>query len=224
MSLCLCVLHKNAILISGDSRGCYLSEDNKTKFTATDDCQKIYKINDKVMFISGIYALMTSIIENFKKSDNQSIEKLEKISQNLYDAWKILHPDMIDCGNGRAGAIVVATFENGKGVLYVLDSSVNNWKAERYEGENYLIPATLGSHAPEALADLRYQIKQPSNIYIKNNTIDFCNMFYDIYSKYADNQMGGFMHYYALSPKTIITKEPVMIPDSKEIKRINLKM
>ncbi len=222
MSLCLCVLHKNGIMISADSRCCYLPEDNSSpQYAITDDCQKLYQVGDKVIFISGFYKLMIGIIDRFKKSENQSISTLENISQTAYEEWKIIYPDLIDCGKKIAGALVVATFENGKGVLYVLDNSVNDWKAERYEGENYPIPATLGSHAPDALQDLKYNLKQNCKNYIKNNVIDFYKMFYDIYSKYADEKMGGFMHFYSLSPIAIYKKEPIRIPDKKEIKWMN---
>jgi hypothetical protein len=220
MSLCLFVLHKNALMMSADSRGSYHT--GTERFAVTDDCQKIYKVGDKVIFTSGISNLMISIIKNYEMAKDQSINSLADISRKVYDVWKILNPDMQHCGNGRAVELVIGTAENKKCVAYTISSYDNDFKPQRYEGNNNFTSATLGSHGTEALSDLSYCVNKDIRKYVKGKTVNFHKMFLDIYSKYPDEEMGGYLHFYSISPNGIFKKEPVIIPDIREINRIDL--
>lgn len=221
MSLCLCTLHKDFIFISGDSRGSYYLESEKNpSFATTDNVRKIFHIGDKVVFISGFLELMTNIIEEFEISSNQSIDELVRISQRVYDKWKIDYPEYKTMWNGRAAEFIVATIENDKCVIYSISSYEDCFEPHRYEGGINPIPATLGAFAPEALKDLKYKLWNEIPKYTKNNKVDFYKMYLDIYSKYPDETMGGYMSFFTVSKSAILQREKVRIPDKKEIKRV----
>lgn len=207
--------------MAADSRGSYLC-DNGDRLATTDDCRKIYKVGDKVIFTSGIYPLMKSIIVNFEQSKDQSISTLSEISRKVYEVWKIVKPEKQACDNGRAVEMMIGTVENGKCVIYVISSYDNDFIPQRYEGTNSVVAATMGS--TEALSDLCDIIDNKYKGYINNKAIDFYQMFLDIYARHSYEGIGGYMHFFTINPKGINPKCKAKIPDSRDIKRINIQL
>jgi hypothetical protein len=221
MSLCLCAFHKNFIAIAADSRGSYYIE-GEEKLATTDDVQKIFQVGNKVIFISGFAELLHSIVKLFEKSHVQTIDELSKIASKQYEIWKIVNPELSCVENGRAAELIIATVENGQCIIYSISSYEDNFKPRRYEGQNHFSSCTLGSFAPESLKDLRYKLNNEISRYASKNIVDLPKMFLDIYSKYPCETMGGHMKFYFVAPNGIFPKESVRIPDTREIKRINL--
>lgn len=230
MSSCLCTLHKDFIFIAADTRGSYFTDGDEglkkyglegDKFATVDTVQKIFHINNQVVYVSGIFDLMKSIIANYEMSDNQTVDELANIATKLYNIFRITSPHLKKLfDEHKAAELIVATVENKKCVIYSLSETRPNFKPERYEGQNYPIPITMGVAAPEMLKDLKHKLYKELHLYTTGNRVDIEKLYLDIYSKYAEEQMGGYMQLFNVSPIKIYEYEKVRIPDSREIKRI----
>ncbi|WP_100408455.1 hypothetical protein [Bacillus solitudinis] len=205
MSLCLVYMNKDKAVISGDSRGSI--EQNGEFYRLNDDAQKVFKIGDKIIFTSGVCLLIDPILEEFKNSDNQSIENLVQISKKTNIEKQNIYNSLFD-ESKRLLEMLIITFENRNAVIYNI-SSEQNFNILKYNGEKSNSLITIGTHTEKA--------GNVFKTYIENDGV-YASI-KQAYNSVADEQVGGILTIYEMTNDNI-KKEQFDIHTSKKLKNL----
>ncbi|OME41411.1 hypothetical protein [Paenibacillus odorifer] len=209
MSQCIARLHQDFIKISSDSRSSVLK--NGEYFAMNDDAKKIEQVGDKVIFLSGSYWVLLGIIDQFKSLnfEEQTISNLRDLSINEAERFKSEYPKEFAGYNEKARLVelLIATFENEKGIIYNI-SSTNNFEITLIKGKKFVSTIYLGPYSDYI------------DSHFKFNNFDTVHYAYE---SVASEQVGGWHEHYELT-KDKIEHRRKKIKDTKVVKYYDEKL
>ncbi|ASA21815.1 hypothetical protein [Paenibacillus donghaensis] len=202
MSQCVAKLYRDFIEISADSRGCAYK--NGQYLAMDDEAKKIEQVGNKVIFQSGSQWVVSGIVNHFKslETEKQTIDNLRTIAIDEEERFKKEYPKQYETYNekNRLIELLIATFEDGKGIIYNI-SSTENFKIVPIKGRIHEQTICLG----------------PFTDYI-NSHFNLSNYLtvHLAYESVACEQVGGWHEYYKLT-KDKIEYQKEKIKDTKII-------
>lgn len=192
MSSCLVIQDKNNIFIGADSAMCIKSNDEYMR--VSNEGKKIFRFDDKVVFCTGSAILSKIIIDNFKKSNEKTVEKLQEIAK----CFAPLFNNDVE--------ILVAMFKNSKSVVYQL-SAYNNFKILERKIEDEGIGVYSACFKTQECFDLAVKNIQKG--------FDIYNVYENVYKELSCNEVGGKIKLYKLTPMGIAEFKPIDIDTNK---------
>ncbi|MHB8065274.1 MAG: hypothetical protein ACYDG2_22130 [Ruminiclostridium sp.] len=215
MSLSIIVANNEVLYQSCDSRMCV--SENEKYYATNDDVRKIQIIHNKIIFGSGNCLLIHTIWEDFKNQPDGSLEKLQQIAQirskeftDSLGEEKLKEIYTTYCGIQFLGLTISEWADNKPKISYMLNNEGNFKITSTTPKEGYAKAIASGCKTEEVQKYINKAFYEYRNI----------NKFYtDIYSKYADEQIGGTLRIYKIENGEITFFAKEKIIDSKEILR-----
>jgi len=214
MSLCLILQTEQIIAIGADSRisESLVASDDAQAYWISDDAKKLHIVNDKIIFTAGQKLICDLIIDEFKKSEDQSIESLQLIMKETGKQFKSKFPFLVEKNPSGFLEFCIATIENGKPTFY----SINNKKDYQIlkniapPGQTSIITSGVYTKKAQELASLNF------------GHMDVFQLYAFVYSSLADEKVGGILTLHILDKdKGIYLSDTFKIPDSKPLKRFD---
>jgi hypothetical protein len=198
LSSVLVIQNKNNIYIGSDTA---ISTDLNGKYYRVNDCgEKLFCIDNKVIFCSGDLSLSYSIINTYKNSNNYTIDNLYNIIKQKYK-------------NEYCLDVLVASIENGLSVLYQI-SPYNNFEIikKQIDNSNDFAIWTGGIKTKECY-------NSAYNYILKRNTIE--KVYYNTFSEISCECVGGNLILYKLNKEGIKQLLNVKINENPNIHYIS---
>lgn len=180
MSLSIITMNKDAIIISADSRNCI--EESGIKYLNHDSSQKLFEIDDMLIFASGCYNCITEILFNFRNLTEKTVAAFQEITHLNY----LKTNELVN--------FIVAKFENGQPCIYQIISERNEYY--RYTNQNKVDYWCCGNKQNEA-----HQLYDQA--YDPDKQINLCELYQDIYNKLSDETVGGILTIYIVTANSI---------------------
>lgn len=211
MSLCLALITSNMLIMSGDSRESI--NVNGERYATGRHISKIQRIGNKIIFMGGSADVASRIINDFSKSDNQSIENLQTITK--YHKEGFINKYGSEYLGSTAHAIfLVGTMENNKAVVYGINSN-DNCRIVRKEGTDQLEVAIIG---PSGMNNKAYSLYEE---YKQTGGNDVLEMYQYVYDSVSNEEIGGEIRVFSLTTAGV-GECTLPIKDQKEIRTVDI--
>lgn len=207
MSSCLTLQSDRFIYMCADTAQC--TRINTKLYRVNEEGKKIYKIGDKVIFISGVSSVTDLIIASFKQSKIQTIEVLRNIAKATY---KILYDNDKDYNLG----IVVGTWENRFAVQYTIDSCNNFEIVKDMVNDKSVYLTVEGIKKDEVKERAYYYFNNPK----ENNISDILDLYKRIYDDMSFEGIGGNLEIYRIQDGSISKISEFKIKEKEKINRL----
>lgn len=215
MSSCLAFYSKDFIYMCGDSATCTRYTDGKL-YRINENAEKISKIGDKIIFLSGLVTTTNMVLENFKRGDN-SINSLQDAMKTSFALFNVFETGTRKEDN-NIGAIV-GTWENGIAVIYCIDS-VNNFEIERIIGEEYVLDAVVEGIKKDEVAERAGYYFNKFNIGKSNFSGDLLDVYHAVYDDVNFEGIGGTLTVWGIDNGKFFKTKDYQINEKKNIARI----
>lgn len=210
MSLCFALMSNKYIIMTGDSRESILVDG---QYYATGNyVSKIRQVGNKVIFMGGSAEVTTGIISEFSRSNDQSIENLQKLTLKHRDNFiERYGPDYL---GGTAHAVfLIGYFDNGLPVICGINSKNDCEIVKQFGDEAPLQTAIVG---PGEVRDIAY------SLYLENRkrNKNVVEVLLDVYNTVSNEEIGGDMTVYTIT-KSSIDQKMYPIKDNRNIKTLS---
>ncbi|MEC0091803.1 hypothetical protein [Paenibacillus macquariensis] len=204
-------MNKEKVFITADTRES--TTINGNIYRMNDMAEKIFSIDNKIIFISGYSSLSREAIEAFKLGTDHSIEKLQSILIEKGKLFEDTYPEHVDSfGVGYMDCTVIASLKKGnkyQNMLYNFNSTnhfeVLEYPITRNEGYVFATAGILGQEATSIANRVKDKLKP-------------VEVFKAIYNKLSCEAVGGNFHMYEFDKvKGIISHNTYKIEDSKDL-------
>jgi|GEM_PF-6797034 len=130
MSICVCIQNERGLMLGADTA--LTEEINGIRYRRRENYTKVRRIGDFVIFGSGMAGIMNEVYSRFDLSKEKTVEKLRKIVKQSCKDFKEAYPQIYETSSEitRDVAVLAATMERGKAVVYVMTPQ-NNFKIEK---------------------------------------------------------------------------------------------
>lgn len=211
MSLCLAMLTKDVIFMSGDTR--VSCNHNGTIYATGEQVEKIKQVDNKVIFMSGSAEVISHIMSDYESSKNRSIERLQQLTIQ-YKEESIAQRGNDWFGKTAHAMFLIGCIESGIPVIYGINSK-DDCKIIRQVGSRQLMSATIGpeAHTPKA-----------RKIYdeCRSKRLDVVETYKRVYDGVSCEEIGGKLCLYTITTNGI-NKDIFNIKDRGEVKTLRLK-
>lgn len=205
MSLCMFVQTKDRIIISADSRACITEKG--IDYANGDDAQKIYHIDNMVIFSGGSQWVADETIKKFYQSNIKSINELNNLGKKTVEEFNIMYPSVAKRFT-RKFEVVVATFEGDTSVIYSL-SSHDGYKINKLLGDDEENIGSIGYGRDEVIQLYR----------TLKDSMDVISIYQAAYDMVSDERVGGTLTIFELSKDNIKKAYIGKITDRKPIRK-----
>lgn len=150
MSICVCIQNERELMIGADTA--VTQEINGVRYRLREPYKKVRQIGDFVIFGSGMSDVMNEVYSRFELNKEKTVEKLQKIVKQSCKDFKEAYPHIYESKSEitRDVAVLAATMERGKAVVYVMTPQ-DNFKIEKLiTPPGRSIPHVGGFYADEA--------------------------------------------------------------------------
>ena len=193
MSLCVALIRRNELYMAGDSRVSAII--NGTKLKWHDNCTKIEKIDDCVIFKSGQITEMNNVVERFRNSETRSLDLYRAISIDENKKYLSKNNDDVDefAVNSLLGIYDKVL---DKPILYYCGAKTNfDLLTIEPTGEEEVLDITLGIRNLEA-RDKYLELKDEINF---DDVYDVIAKYKMIYNSVVDAHIGGLLSVYHIT-------------------------
>jgi hypothetical protein len=204
-------MNKEKVFITADTRES--TTINGNIYRMNDKAEKIFSIDNKIIFISGYSSLSREVIEAFKLGTDHSIEKLQSILIEKGKLFEDTYPEYVDLlGVGYMDCTVITSVKTEnkyQNILYNFNSTnhfeVLEYPIKRKEGYVFATAGILGQESTSIANSVKDKLKP-------------VEVFKAIYNKLSCEAVGGDFHMYEFDKaKGIISHNTYKIEDSKEL-------
>lgn len=129
MSLCIALMDEQRVVMAADTA--VSTKRGRNVYRVRENCQKIFVLDEMLVFLSGDVDLSRLIMDEFKEQDHKTVEKLRDMMQTYTERYAQIRPGFREYEKDSIGVLaLIGLREGNKSMLYEI-SSKDNFKLKK---------------------------------------------------------------------------------------------